>query len=112
MSKAKNLGEFEILVLAALLRLGDDAYGISILNTIESRSGRSVSLGALYPTLSRLEQKQYVTSRMGEATPERGGRAKRYYALTTTGAAALKRSSEILSSMLAGLPGWSKGALA
>lgn len=110
MSKTKSLGEFEILVLAALMRLEDKAYGVSILNEVETRSGRPVSLGALYPTLSRLEKKEYVNSKMGEATPVRGGRAKRYYTLTALGAAELERSSQILSSMLAGLPGWSAGA--
>lgn len=103
----KSLGEFEILVLAAMVRLGDRAYGVSILDEIAQRSGRTVSLGGLYPTLARLERKGLVTSKMGEATAIRGGRAKRYYALTAQGEAQLERSSQILSSMLSGLPGWS-----
>lgn len=102
----KTLGEFEILVLAALIRLDDQAYGVAILREIESRSGRSVSLGSLYPTLARLEKKGYVRSRMGEATPVRGGRAKRYYALTAAGARALEESLQVLSAMASGLPGW------
>lgn len=107
MSKTKSLGEFEIMVLAALLRLGDDAYGVSILNEIETRSGRAVSIGGLYPTLARLEKKGLVSSEMGEGTPVRGGRAKRYYQITGEGAARLERSLQVMSSMLAGLPGWS-----
>ena len=76
MGKQKNLGEFEILVLAALIRLGADAYGVTIRREIEERANRSVSIGALYSTLARMEEKGYIGSRVGEATPERGGRAK------------------------------------
>lgn len=110
MSKSKYLGEFEILVVAALTRLGDDAYGIAILNEISANTGRDVSIGALYATLARLEKKGYVTSRMGEATAERGGRAKRYYQLTAAGRRQLDRSAKMLAAMLAGLPGWAAGA--
>ncbi len=106
MNQKKSLGEFEILVLAALLRLGDQAYGVSIRNEIESRSGRPVSIGALYPTLSRLEKKAYINSSMGEPTAIRGGRAKKYYSLSTNGAEQLEKSSHILFTMLNGLPGW------
>ncbi len=109
MSKSKYLGEFEILVLAALTRLGDDAYGIAIINEISMQADRDVSIGALYATLARLETKGYVTSRMGEATPERGGRAKRYYELTADGRRQLDRSVKMLASMLTGLPGWAPG---
>lgn len=106
MSKSKFLGEFEILVLAALLHVGKDAYGVSIMNEIKERANRSVSIGALYATLSRLEEKNYVSSTMGEATAERGGRAKRYYKITPSGQAQLKRSTHMLHSMLTGIPGW------
>ncbi len=105
----KTLGEFEILVLAALMRLDDQAYGVSILHEIESRSGRAVSMGSLYPTLARLEKKGYVRSHLGESTPVRGGRAKRYYTLTAAGAHALEQSLQVLSAMLSGLPGWKAG---
>ena len=107
MRKVKNLGEFEIIVLAALIRLGDDAYGVSIRREIETRSGRKTSVGALYATLSRLEEKGYVSCRVGEATPERGGRAKHYYAATAAGRAQLERSIAMLNAMLRGLPKWS-----
>lgn len=110
MRNPKNLGEFEIMVLAALVRLGDDAYGVSIRHEIEHRGGRSTSVGALYTTLNRLEDKGYVTGRTGEATPERGGRAKRYYAITATGQTQLEHSIAMLDAMLKGLPKWSTPA--
>ena len=112
MSKEKFLGEFEIIVLAALVRLGDDAYGVTILNEIETRAGRSVTVGALYSTLSRLEQKSYVKARMGDATAERGGRAKRYFEITEIGQAQLNKSVRVLNLMLADLPGLPAGAIA
>ena len=108
MSKEKNLGEFEILVLAALLRLGKDAYGVAIRHEIEMRAGRNVSVGALYSTLSRLEEKNYVSSRLGEATPERGGRAKRYYAIKAKGQEQLEKSVLALGKMLKGMDPWPK----
>lgn len=109
MSKPKFLGEFEIIVLAALIRLGEDAYGVSILNEIENRAGRSVSIGALYSTLTRLEKKHYVKGRMGEATAERGGRAKRYFEITPDGQKQLNKSLTALNNMFNGLDIWPKG---
>ena len=106
MAKAKNLGEFEILMLAALIRLGENAYGVTIRSEIEERTGRSVAIGALYATLARLEEKDYVSSRMREATAARGGRAKRYYLITPTGQAQLEKSVSGLSRMLDGITGW------
>ncbi len=106
MRKAKNLGEFEIIVLAALIRLGTDAYGVSIRQEIESRTGRAVSVGALYSTLSRLEEKNYVASRMGDATAERGGRAKRHYIIKAEGEAQLEKSVFALGKMLKGIKAW------
>lgn len=108
MGKEKNLGEFEILVLAALVRLGEDAYGVSIHHEIEQRTGRSASIGALYSTLSRLEEKGYITSRLGEATPERGGRAKRYYMIKALGRKQFERSIFALSNMLEGMKSWAE----
>lgn len=106
MSKHKNLGEFEIMVLAALIRLGDDAYGVAVRKEIETRAGREVTIGALYATLSRLEDKGYVATRQGEATPERGGRAKRYYRLTALGQTQFHRSVAMLETMLRGIAPW------
>lgn len=99
----KNLGEFEIMVMAAILRQGGDAYGVSIRQEIEDRTGRSPSLGALYATLSRLEKKALVRSRVGEATAERGGRAKRHYTIEPLGERLLERSIAALQNMTEGL---------
>jgi len=112
MSKSKFLGEFEIIVLAALLRLGEGAYGVSILKEIEKRADRAVSIGALYSTLNRLEKKEYVRSHMGEATSERGGRAKRYFKVTHLGQQQLDKSLKALHQMLHGLALWPAGVTA
>jgi DNA-binding PadR family transcriptional regulator len=80
------LGEFEYLVLTAAARLGDDAYGVPIRVAIEEATGRDCSLGALYTTIDRLERKALLTTRMGEATPQRGGRPKRMVRVTARGA--------------------------
>lgn len=80
MKKPVNyIGEFEELVLLAILRQGENAYGVPIRQALEEATGRSISVGSLYTTLSRLEEKGLVQSRVGEPTTERGGRAKRYY---------------------------------
>ncbi len=102
----KNLGEFEILVLAAILRQAGDAYGTSIKREIEGRTGRKPSLGALYATLTRLETKNYISSRIGEATAERGGRAKRYYDIKPLGQALLEQSIAAMRNMTQGLVAW------
>lgn len=84
-SKGKYLGEFEEMVLLAVGVLENDAYGISIKDQLEESTGRRVSIGALHAALNRLENKQYVTSRLGEATKIRGGKRKRYYSVTLPG---------------------------
>jgi len=81
------LGEFEYVVLCAVERLGDDAYGAAVRQLIQADLGRSCSIGALYTTVDRLERKGLVRTWMGEATPERGGRQKRMIRLTRQGAA-------------------------
>ena len=101
--KLQPLGEFETLVLMAVLRLGDDAYGMRIHREIETRAKRHCSYGALYTTLDRLEQKGYVSSSVGEPTRERGGRAKKYFKLKNMGSAALRRYDESYSRMAEGL---------
>ena len=93
------LGEFEQLVLLAVARLGDDGYGMTIRREIEQRTGRAVSIGAVYTTLDRLEQKGMIASRVGAPTPQRGGRARRHFALLDPGARALRDSRRILSAM-------------
>jgi DNA-binding PadR family transcriptional regulator len=101
--RAETLGEFEQCLLLAVVHLGDQAYGVTIRQEIETRTGRDIALGALYTSLSRLEQKGYVRSKMSDPTPERGGRSKRYFKLTGAGAAALRQSRARLARMWAGL---------
>ena len=98
-----GLGEFEQLVLLALVRLGDAAYGVTVHEQLEQRTGREVALGAVYKTLARLEAKKLVAARLGEPTAERGGRRKRYYKVTPQGQRALARSLATLQRMTAGL---------
>jgi PadR family transcriptional regulator PadR len=98
-----NLGEFEQLVLFALLRLDDGAYGASIRRELKARARRDASPGAIFTTLERLEARGFVTSRFGEPTPERGGRRKRFYRLRPEGRRALLRSFQAVSSMAAGV---------
>jgi DNA-binding PadR family transcriptional regulator len=104
MAKGDFLGEFEQLVLLALIRLGDDAYGMAVRRELEARAGRDVSIGAVYATLDRLEGKGLVKSRLGETSDDRGGRAKRCFTITGVGARALERSQQALRQMLEGLP--------
>lgn len=97
------LGEFEHIVLLALLRLDEQAYGVTVRQEIYSRIGRDVSIGAVYATLHRLETKDYVKSFEGDPTPERGGRSKRFFRVTTKGATAVNRTQQALQSMAEGL---------
>src|SRR5262245_52379736 len=103
MSRTEALGEFEQLVLLAIVRLSGDAYGSTIRDEIEERTDRTIAIGALYTALERLERKGYVSSTLSDPTPQRGGRAKRYFRLRPAGAAALRRSREALSRMWAGI---------
>ena len=103
MGRVETLGEFEQLVLLAIVRLGEDAYGSTIRLEIEDRTGRTIAIGALYTALDRLERKGYVSSRMSDPTPQRGGRARRYFKLRSVGTVALERSREALTRMWAGV---------
>jgi DNA-binding PadR family transcriptional regulator len=98
-----SLGEFEQLVLLAVLRLGENAYAVTIRQEIEDRTGRSVSRGAIYITLDRLEKKGHLVSGLGDPTAERGGRPKRYYELSPVGAAALRESWTAIRKMWEGM---------
>ena len=98
-----HLGDLEQLVLLALLRLGPEAYGVAIADELAGRAGRESSLGAVYKTLTRLEQKGYVKATMGDPTPERGGRRKRFYHLTPSGRKTLAASLEAIRRLSAGL---------
>jgi PadR family transcriptional regulator, regulatory protein PadR len=103
MTPALNLGEFEQLILLAILRLGDGAYGVTIRAELAARAGRNIAPGALYTTLERLEAKGLIKSRMGDPTPQRGGRAKRYVSVTAAGRQALARARQAYDRMLEGL---------
>jgi PadR family transcriptional regulator PadR len=98
-----TLGEFEQVVLLALVRLGPDAYGMSLYEAIVDRTGREVSLGAVYKTLERLEAKGLIAGRIGSPTAERGGRRKKHYRLLATGERSLKRSLAALRRLTDGL---------
>ncbi len=97
------MGEFEQLVLLALLRLDNYAYGVEIREEIEHRTGRDVSYGAVYTTLDRLERKGFVRFELGESTPERGGRARKYFAVEPRGRAALAETRRALTVMWEGV---------
>ena len=99
----RRLGEFEQLLLFAVLRLGEDAYGARIRAEIEARVGRAPSVGAIYTGLDRLQARGLVSSWVGEATPQRGGRRKKYYRLEAAGAAALHRTWTNVTGMAEGL---------
>ncbi len=103
MSGRDYLGEFEHIVVLALLRLSGRAYGVTVRQEIEARIGREVSIGAIYATLDRLEAKGYVKSQLGEPTPERGGRSKRFFHVTGKGIAAVNRSHRAIKTMTEGL---------
>jgi PadR family transcriptional regulator PadR len=97
------LGEFELLVLLAVMRIGQDAYGVTIRAELERETSRELTLGAIYKTLGRLEQKGYLRVRIGDPTPERGGRRKKLYQLEPLGARALKESVAALRRLTRGL---------
>ena len=99
----RNLGELEQLLLLAVLRVGDDAYGTSVRREIEARTGRKLTAGAVFTALERLERRGFVSSRMGDPTPVRGGKRKRYYRVEARGIDALRRSQHALQEMLEGL---------
>jgi PadR family transcriptional regulator PadR len=96
MARRDYLGSFELIVLMALIRLGDDAYGVPIAREIESHLDREVALGSVYATLARLEERRLVTSSLGDPTPERGGRAKRYFRITAKGIREARDTQSVL----------------
>ena len=97
------LGELEQIVLLAVLRLGDEAYAVPILEQIEAQTGRKLARGALYTALDRLEVKGCLRSRVGDPLPERGGRARRYFTVTPAAIRSLKQSRLALMRLWAGL---------
>jgi DNA-binding PadR family transcriptional regulator len=98
------LTDFELMILLATLRAADDAYGVTIAREIERRGGRTVVLGAVYAALDRLERNRMVTSDVGDPTPERGGRAKRFFRVTPEGIRAVKDMQRALVALWTGIP--------
>ena len=103
MPKGDYLGEFEQMVLLALIRLNDNAYGVTIRREIQSRTDRNVAIGAVYATLERLENKGFLTSQASDPEPTPGGRSKKFFRLTPSGSNALKHSREMMRRMADGL---------
>lgn len=103
MGDKSYLGDFELVVMLAVLRVGDGAYTVAIRKFVEQHTGRRSTRGAVYVTLRRLEEKGYLTSEFGEPTAERGGRPKRFYTITESGRAAVRDCRDMLSRMWRGL---------
>jgi len=100
----ETLGNFELMVLLALMRLGDTAYGVPISKLIEESTHREVLVGSVYAALERLEAKGFVASQTGEPTPERGGRAKRYFRITESGLHEVRAARDTLIRLWHGIP--------
>jgi PadR family transcriptional regulator PadR len=103
MAKAHYLGEFELQVMLTVIRLGEGAYGVPISLEIEQQTGRDVAFGTVYATLERLQKKGLVCSDLGDPTPERGGRAKRYFRVTSTGLRTVRQAKQSLIRLWDGL---------
>jgi len=111
MPRLDSLGQFEQLVLTAILNLGDKAYGVTIHEKVEEfAQPKSVSLGAVYVTLDRLEDKKFITSWLSDPTPERGGRAKRHFRTTSKGLRLVRETQQSLVKLWKGLPQLKGGA--
>ena len=104
MLRRPYLGEMELMVLLVVVRLEDNAYGVPIANELQNIAGREAALGSIYAALDRLANKGFVTSSLGEPTPERGGRAKRYFHVTKSGVRALRDAHNALTNLWTGVP--------
>ena len=109
MGEREYLGEFELTVILALLRVGENAYGVPIAREIEDSCGREVKIASVYAALERLERKKFVDSRQGDPTPERGGRAKRYFHVTALGLRQVRKTKRTLVRLWQGLPQFDGG---
>lgn len=105
--KGTNLGEFEELVLLTIAALMSEAYSVAICDELEKQTGRAAKLGVVHAVLNRLEEKDFVKSRLGEATSTRGGKRKRYYTVTNTGKSALLKAKEVRDNLWSMIPGMS-----
>lgn len=103
MPRAPRLNDFELMLLLATLRV-DEAYGVQIAREVEETTGRRVMMGAAYTALDRLEERGFVSSRLGEPTAERGGRAKRYFTVTPRGLEAIRQTRRALETLWTGVP--------
>ena len=104
MSERSYLGEFELMLLLAVVHLREDAYGVPISRTLEAQRGRDVSVGSVYAALERLESKGLVVSSLGDPTPERGGKAKRYFKITKEGLRQVHETRRVLTRLWQTLP--------
>ena len=98
------LGEFELMILLTIIRLGDEAYGVPLTRELSAIRGSDVSVGTVYAVLDRLELKGLIASTLGDPSPERGGRAKRYFHVTQEGLQALRETRKMLSKLWKSLP--------
>jgi DNA-binding PadR family transcriptional regulator len=98
------LTDLELMILLAVLRVGDNAYGVTVTREIEATAGRSVAVAVVYATLDRLQERGLVTSSVGEPTVERGGRAKRFFEVTGKGIRQIKDTQRALTALWSGLP--------
>jgi PadR family transcriptional regulator PadR len=103
------LGNFELMVLLAVIRVGEDAYGVTVADEIRHRGGRDALLGSVYAALDRLDAKGLVQSRMGDATPERGGKAKKHFRVTAKGLREVRSAQKTLVALWRGLPALQRG---
>jgi len=104
MTERSYLGEFELMILLAVIHLGEEAYGVPISRELEKHRGRDVSVGSVYAALERLENKGLVSSDLGDPTPERGGKAKRYFRVTKAGLGQMQATRRVLNKLWRGLP--------
>jgi DNA-binding PadR family transcriptional regulator len=104
MADRRYLGEFELMLLLAVIHLGEDAYGVPISRELERYRGRDVSVGSIYAALERLETKRLVRSSLGDSTPERGGKAKRYFRITNEGLRQVHETRRVLTNLWQSIP--------
>lgn len=104
MAERSNLGELELMILLTVINLGEEAYGVPISREIEKHLGRDVSLGSVYAALERLAARGLVASRLGDPTPERGGKARRYFRVTKVGLRQMQETRRVLQQMWRSLP--------
>lgn len=109
MGRRGHFGDYELTVMLVLMRLGEKAYGVPICREIEERTGREVAVGSVYATLERLEEKGFVSAELGEPTAERGGRAKKYFRVTSKGIKEVRQAQRALTSLWKGLPQLERG---